>query len=48
MRGFFFQAVDTRPPEAARAALPPEFELQAFDVPADVMSDDEDQRQDLG
>ena len=36
------------PPEAARAAFAPEFGLQAFDVPADVMPDDEDQRQDLG
>lgn len=34
------------PPEAARAAFAPEFE-QAFDVPADVMLDDEDQRQDV-
>ncbi len=35
------------PPEAAKAAFAPEFELQAFDVPADVMPDDENQRQDV-
>jgi hypothetical protein len=34
------------PPEAARAAFAPELELQAFDAPADVLPDDEDQRQD--
>ncbi len=34
-------------PEAARAAFVPEFELQAFDVPADEMPDDQDQRQDV-
>ncbi|MDQ3524007.1 MAG: hypothetical protein M3451_03005 [Chloroflexota bacterium] len=34
-------------PEAARAAFAPVFELQALDVPADVMLDDEDQRQDV-
>jgi len=35
------------PPEAARAAFAPQFALQAFDVPADVIPDDEDQRQDV-
>ncbi len=33
------------PPEAARAAFAPEFELQAFDVRAAVMPDYEDERQ---
>jgi hypothetical protein len=35
------------PPEAAKAAFAPEFELQAFNVPADVMPEDEDQRKDV-
>ena len=34
-------------PEAARAAFAPEYELQAFHVPADAMPDDEVQRQDV-
>ena len=34
-------------PEAARAAFAPEFERQAFDVRAAVMTVDEDHRQDV-